>query len=162
MIHVDQMLCAGCGTCVEECPTGAITLNEGTALIDTTLCNECGECIKVCPNQALAWVAHPVPETATEPSALIVHQPPVEVINVPQRRMLPWRGAVLPAITGALAWVGREVVPRLTPVALDALDGVLDRRLSRWSKDTDVSSTPKGAGMARGRQRRRRNRQGRS
>jgi ferredoxin len=45
--------CIACGTCVETCPRGAITLEE-TAVIDPQLCNGCGLCINDCSYGALA------------------------------------------------------------------------------------------------------------
>jgi NAD-dependent dihydropyrimidine dehydrogenase PreA subunit len=45
--------CIACGTCVETCPRGAITLEE-TAVIDPQLCNGCGLCVDDCSYGALA------------------------------------------------------------------------------------------------------------
>lgn len=44
--------CIACGTCVETCPRGAITLQE-TAVIDSRLCNGCGLCVNDCAYGAL-------------------------------------------------------------------------------------------------------------
>ncbi len=49
---VDESKCEGCGECVDECPVGAIELND-TAHVDPELCTECGSCVDVCPNQAI-------------------------------------------------------------------------------------------------------------
>jgi NAD-dependent dihydropyrimidine dehydrogenase PreA subunit len=161
MIFVDQIKCSGCGTCVDECPTGAITLIDDIALVDADSCDGCRVCVDVCPNQALAWIADLVLETGTEPSALAVIQPPTELINVETTKPVPWRRTVFPVIGGALSWAGRELMPRLTPMALDVLEGVLDRRLSRQSRLDRVKPTViKGeCGPERQRRRRRRRRQ---
>ena len=45
--------CIACGTCVDTCPRGAITLEE-TAVIDPQLCNGCGLCVNDCSYGALA------------------------------------------------------------------------------------------------------------
>jgi ferredoxin len=211
MIKVDQTLCVGCGACIDECPSGAISLSNGKALVDPTLCDGCGEgdeawqsippkgdqqshlhlppqvqvghdkpfdgalrsippegrqqsghdklCVETCPNGALTWVAEPVPEDATESLSPVVFQPPVVVIPAETRAPLPWHRAVLPAVGGALSWVGREVVPRLAPLALDVLDSALARRPGRSAKgrETKLASTDRGRGR-KGRQRRRRKR----
>ena len=45
--------CIACGTCVETCPRGAITVEE-IAVIDPQLCNGCGMCVDDCSYGALA------------------------------------------------------------------------------------------------------------
>ena len=47
--------CSGCGSCVDECPSEAITLDEekGIAVVDNDECVECGACEEACPNQAI-------------------------------------------------------------------------------------------------------------
>lgn len=49
---VDKLKCDGCGTCVDECPVGAIELND-YASVDGDICTECGSCVDVCPNEAI-------------------------------------------------------------------------------------------------------------
>lgn len=45
--------CTACGSCVETCPRGAITL-DGTAVIEPSICTGCGLCVNDCANGALA------------------------------------------------------------------------------------------------------------
>lgn len=165
MIHVDQALCAGCGVCVDECPSGAIMLDDDVALVAPALCDGCGACVEICPTGALTQVAEPVPADAVELPLLPVVQPSVEVVPAETRGPTPWRRTVLPAVGGGLVWVGREIVPRLATLALDALDGALNRRSSiqrgRWSRDEGITPAPAGRRRGRGRRERRRRRRGR-
>jgi len=52
---IDSELCDGCGTCVERCQVGAITLDEEKefSIIDLTRCLGCGNCVPYCPNEAI-------------------------------------------------------------------------------------------------------------
>ncbi len=49
----EEVLCAACGTCVEACPFGAITL-EDHSVVDWEKCLGCGVCVDQCPNSALS------------------------------------------------------------------------------------------------------------
>lgn len=44
--------CTGCGSCVETCPFGAITLEDDIAVIGDK-CTYCGACVEVCPVGAI-------------------------------------------------------------------------------------------------------------
>ena len=44
--------CIGCTTCVRHCPTEAIRIREGRAVINEGRCIDCGECIRICPQKA--------------------------------------------------------------------------------------------------------------
>jgi len=45
--------CTGCGTCIEWCPHGAISILNDKARIDPQPCIGCGECLSVCPEGAV-------------------------------------------------------------------------------------------------------------
>lgn len=42
-------LCMGCGKCIEQCPTGALHMENATVKWEETLCCECDACIHSCP-----------------------------------------------------------------------------------------------------------------
>ena len=44
--------CIGCTACVRHCPTEAIRVRDGRAVINQGRCIDCGECIRVCPQKA--------------------------------------------------------------------------------------------------------------
>jgi aryl-alcohol dehydrogenase-like predicted oxidoreductase len=48
--------CEGCGTCVEACPNGALSIRDGKACVDYNLCITCGYCVPHCPVFALRIV----------------------------------------------------------------------------------------------------------
>ena len=52
-LRVNDYLCKGCTTCMRTCPTGAIRIRDGKAIINDNKCVDCGECIKVCPHKAI-------------------------------------------------------------------------------------------------------------
>lgn len=48
---IDADACTGCGTCVDECPAAAISLNDDDiAVVDEDECLDCGACVDACPN----------------------------------------------------------------------------------------------------------------
>jgi ferredoxin len=52
---IDPEACTGCGTCVDWCPTDAITLNaEGLAERGEDACLGCGVCSRFCPEEAIS------------------------------------------------------------------------------------------------------------
>lgn len=51
-VELDVSKCTGCTTCLRHCPTEAIRIRNGHAVINEERCIDCGECIRVCPNNA--------------------------------------------------------------------------------------------------------------
>lgn len=46
--------CTGCGSCIDECPAAAISLNEDDiACVNEDDCLSCGVCEDACPNKAI-------------------------------------------------------------------------------------------------------------
>ncbi len=51
-VYLDQDKCIGCTHCLTRCPTEAIRVRGGKAVIDAERCIDCGQCIRVCPYKA--------------------------------------------------------------------------------------------------------------
>lgn len=51
-VSLEVSKCKGCTTCLKRCPTEAIRIRDGHAVINSGRCIDCGECIKVCPYKA--------------------------------------------------------------------------------------------------------------
>ena len=51
-VLLDRDKCTGCTTCLRHCPTEAIRIKDGHAVINPDRCIDCGECIRVCPHKA--------------------------------------------------------------------------------------------------------------
>ncbi|MGL4948949.1 MAG: DUF362 domain-containing protein [Anaeroplasmataceae bacterium] len=45
--------CIACGSCVQECPVGAISEGE-IMVVDPSICIDCGACEAVCPVGAIS------------------------------------------------------------------------------------------------------------
>lgn len=52
-VNADE--CVGCGTCVDECPSEAISMNDDDiAVINADECTDCGACVDACPTEAIS------------------------------------------------------------------------------------------------------------
>jgi len=59
-VTLDVDKCTGCINCIKRCPTEAIRVRNGKAVILDEYCIDCGECIRVCPNHAKKAIADPI------------------------------------------------------------------------------------------------------
>lgn len=55
-VKVDNERCRGSMRCMRVCPTEAIRIREGKAIILGDRCIDCGDCIRVCPERAIRSV----------------------------------------------------------------------------------------------------------
>ena len=51
-VYLNPKLCNGCINCIKRCPTQAIRVRKGHAVITSPFCIDCGECIRICPHHA--------------------------------------------------------------------------------------------------------------
>lgn len=51
---VESEKCTGCESCVSECPSEAISMNDGVAVVNADLCVDCGICVDACPVEAIS------------------------------------------------------------------------------------------------------------
>jgi NAD-dependent dihydropyrimidine dehydrogenase PreA subunit len=118
-IQVNPEECDGCGACVEACKSGALQIRGGVVVLDRNACTECGDCVDVC----LVGGITAAPATAAVPRPAVTEIVPAtkaEVVESGPANHNPWLNA-------ALAFAGREILPRLA----DSLMAALDRRLSQ-------------------------------
>jgi NAD-dependent dihydropyrimidine dehydrogenase PreA subunit len=57
IIEIDEKKCTGCGSCIPDCPEGALQMIEGKArLVSDLFCDGLGACIGTCPEGAICVV----------------------------------------------------------------------------------------------------------
>lgn len=134
MIYIDGEKCAGCGACEDACPVEAVRVSEGVARIDQDRCTECEACVEACPNEAILVVIEPAEEKAISPR----EQPAPEVALAESHQ-----SKVVPVVGAALAFLGREVAPRLATYLLNTLDRRISQKQSA-AASSNKSLTPSG------------------
>jgi len=68
---VDSDACVGCGTCVDRCQFGALSLKDGAASVDPRRCAGCGLCVTTCPVDALHLGRKPDAEVENPPMSIL-------------------------------------------------------------------------------------------
>lgn len=61
MPWIKKEYCIACGVCLNECPVGAISMEDHTAQIDEKACIRCGRCHDVCPEEAVRHDSERIP-----------------------------------------------------------------------------------------------------
>lgn len=141
VVVINRERCDGCGACVEACPSGALYLVDGKATLDETLCRECEACVAACPTGAISLAVQ------REMVSIPASRPETEIIQVKTRPApAPLTTRALPVVGAALAWAGREIVPRLA----DYLFGALARR-GDTPQRTDSAGSNDAAASGEGR-----------
>jgi uncharacterized protein (DUF362 family)/Pyruvate/2-oxoacid:ferredoxin oxidoreductase delta subunit len=51
--QADPELCTGCGTCVDQCPVSALSMNDNLPRVDADICITCFCCQEICPEKAI-------------------------------------------------------------------------------------------------------------
>jgi ferredoxin len=52
--QADPALCTSCGTCVDQCPASALSLEDSVPRVNPDLCITCFCCQEICPEKAIA------------------------------------------------------------------------------------------------------------
>jgi NAD-dependent dihydropyrimidine dehydrogenase PreA subunit len=114
-LHVNQDLCTGCGECVDVCPEDAIRIISASAVIQPDACTECGKCADICPNGAIVSQAL---TRIQEPALIAQNNPEIQIIES-DKGMMPAR---TPWAYNALAFIGRELAPRMMDIILQRIE----------------------------------------
>lgn len=129
-MQVNPERCNGCGDCVPVCPSNAIHLEGGRAVIDETLCAGCHICADTCTRSAILAVESRSP--VVQAAAL-----PVQRVEVLPAQLT--RTNEKPTVQTALVLAASEILPRLIETLLNAWD----RKLSQARTiDVHTSASP--------------------
>jgi iron only hydrogenase large subunit-like protein len=52
-LTIDEETCIGCSHCMKACPTEALRVRNGKAILQPDRCIDCGNCFKVCPTKSI-------------------------------------------------------------------------------------------------------------
>ena len=130
---VDPVACTGCGACVSVCPSAAVSIIEGAAVIDQSLCTVCQRCLGVCPTGAISTVemldAAAKTTTSASRSLKVID---AEHISVNQK---PWRDT--------LVELGIKILPYLYNAVTELFDSKLkNQNPSRPNHSFNKTSHP--------------------
>jgi Fe-S-cluster-containing dehydrogenase component len=130
VVAINTGCCDGCGVCVDACATGAIYLVSGKAAVDDVLCRDyraeinasTAACVSACPAGAIV-ITEQEQKPEVDAARVLAPRPGPEVIVVKTEPVpVSLRARVLPVVGGAMAWAGREIVPRLADYVLCAME----------------------------------------
>jgi len=51
--QADPKLCTGCGTCIDQCPVSALSMNDHLPQVDADTCITCFCCQEICPEKGI-------------------------------------------------------------------------------------------------------------
>ena len=83
--RLDESRCDGCLACMRTCPTAAVRVRGGTAVVHSELCIDCGSCLKACRRGAFTATTSTLDQFAAYrfkvaiPSPVLFGQFPLEV-----------------------------------------------------------------------------------
>ncbi len=52
-LKINEAACIGCSRCIKVCPTEALRVSNGKAVLHGDWCVDCGECYRICPSRAI-------------------------------------------------------------------------------------------------------------
>lgn len=131
-VMLDQDKCKGCTNCIKHCPTEAIRVREGRAVIIEERCIDCGECIRICPNRAKLAITDPLERLADYQYTIALPAPSLYAQFGPK---------VLPgSIIGALLSMGFDEVYEVAVGAV-AVSNSLHRYIESQSGHRPVISS---------------------
>jgi Fe-S-cluster-containing hydrogenase component 2 len=119
--------CTGCGDCIAVCPGSAIRLSVKVAIIDQARCTGCEACLTACSKGAIAAVEESVAVPVPQPARNLI------AVRLPSQ-LAPWLARACPVMGAALAFAGRELVPRVATY----LVGALDRQMAQESPSASL------------------------
>ncbi len=73
--QINRDRCRGHMRCMHHCPTQAIRVRGGKAVISEELCVDCGSCISVCPSGAIEPITDPIGQVSSFPYRVVVPSP---------------------------------------------------------------------------------------
>jgi len=107
---------------MDACSVGAIHMVDHRVVLDSELCTQCEACLDACPNGAITPLLVPVRESSVVP---LTEVKPGIVPGSIQAKMPESAASTrsLATLAGsALAFLGREVAPRLVEVLVASLE----------------------------------------